>query len=97
MKMPGEIKIGGFSYKVIVTDNISLGNQYTGEIDYRSGTIKIRPSESTEYMERTLFHEMLHGIYDFLGYDSHDEKQINELASVLHMVLKDNNEMFNGS
>ena len=45
-------------------------------------------------MENDFIHEMLHGIYSFLGYCEHDEKKIDELASALYMVIKDNPEMF---
>lgn len=94
MKIPDHLKIGGFNYKVEITDNISIGYQYTGEIDYRKQIISLRPNSSESYMERTLIHEMCHAIYDFLGYDVHDEKKIDELANALHMVIKDNPEVF---
>ncbi len=45
-------------------------------------------------MEGDFLHEMIHAIYDFLGYSEHDEKKIDELANALHMVIKDNPEMF---
>ena len=45
-------------------------------------------------MEADFLHEMLHGIYDFLGYTEHDEKHIDELANALHMIIKDNQGIF---
>ena len=45
-------------------------------------------------MEADLLHEMMHGIFDFLGYKDHDEKQIDELANALHMIILDNPEIF---
>lgn len=45
-------------------------------------------------MEADLLHEMLHGVFEFLGYKNHDEKRIDELANALHMVILDNPELF---
>ena len=41
-----------------------------------------------------MIHEMIHGMLDFLGYCEHDEKKVDELANVLHMVILDNPEIF---
>ena len=46
-------------------------------------------------MEADFLHEMIHGMLDFLGYKEHDEKRVDELANVLHMVILDNPEIFN--
>lgn len=45
-------------------------------------------------MEADFLHELVHGIFDHLGYTDHDEKKIDELANVLHMVIVDNPEIF---
>lgn len=47
-------------------------------------------------MEADFLHEMLHGIFDHLGYVNHDEKKIDELANALYMVIQDNPEVFEG-
>lgn len=94
MIIPEKIKIGGQTYKVDITENLFLGAaDYSGEIDYKNLTIKILPL-AKEKMEVIFLHEMLHGIFEFLGYIEHDEKKIDELAHALHMVIKDNPEMF---
>ena len=94
MKIPEKIKIGGKTYAVEITNNLSLGSvNYSGEIDYSNLAIRICPS-AQEKMESDFIHEMIHGIYSFLGYSEHDEKKIDELANVLYAVIKDNPEMF---
>ena len=93
MNIPERIKIGGKTYSVKETDLLPLGRDYTGEIDYENQVIYIRPANS-ERMEATLLHEMLHAIFDHLGYTEHNEKHIDELANALHMVITDNPKLF---
>ncbi len=45
-------------------------------------------------MEADFLHEMIHGMLDHLGYTEHDEKKVDELANVLHMVILDNPAVF---
>ena len=94
MKIPETLKVGGMTYIVNITDNVSYGSaNVAGEIDYRQGRIMICPL-SRERMERTFFHEMLHAILDHLGYAEHDEQQLDALANALHMVFTDNPQIF---
>jgi len=94
MQIPKEIKIGGKVYKVEQTNKLDLGSQnYSGEIDYVNLIIRICPN-SRGKMGADFLHEMIHGIYEFLGYSNHDEKKIDELANALYMVIQDNPEIF---
>ena len=94
MKIPKQIKVGGKIYKVEQTDKLDLGNRYySGEIDYMNLVIRICPNAKGK-MEADFIHEMLHAIFDFLGYSRQDEKKIDELANALHMVIQDNPEIF---
>lgn len=94
MKIPEHIKIGGKVYQVEQTKNLDLGNaNYSGEVDYMNLIIRIVPAAKGR-MEADLLHEMVHAIYDHLGYTSHDEKKVDELAQALYMVIQDNPEMF---
>jgi len=94
MNIPKKIKIGGKNYKVEVTANFDNGaNRYSGEIDYCNLTIRIVPS-AKQRMEADFLHEMIHGIYDHLGYTNHDEKKIDEFANALYMIIQDNPEIF---
>lgn len=94
MKIPSKVKIGAKTYGVEITDRLDLGSvNYSGEILYSKLLIRICPSEK-EKMEADFLHELVHGIFDHLGYSEHDEKKVDELANVLHMVIVDNPEMF---
>lgn len=96
MKIPEKVKIGGKTYTVKITDNISLGRVgYSAEIDYAALEIRILPC-AKEKMEADFLHEVMHGIFSFLGYGEHDEKHIDELAQSLYMVIQDNPDAFNG-
>lgn len=94
MKIPNKVKIGAKVYAVHITDRLDLGSvNYSGEILYNQLLIRICPS-AKEKMEADFLHEMVHGIFDHLGYSEHDEKKVDELANVLHMIIKDNPEIF---
>lgn len=94
MRIPESVKIGGKVYDVELTDRLTLGSaNYSGEIDYTGLAIRICPSAKGK-MEADFLHELMHGIADHLGYDSHDEKKIDEMANALYMVIQDNPDMF---
>ena len=94
MIIPEKIKIGGQIYKIDITENLYLGAaDNSGKIDFKSLTIKILPL-AKEKMEVIFLHELFHGMLEFLGYKEHNEKQIDELAHALHMIIKDNPEVF---
>lgn len=93
MKIPQKIKIGGKTYEVSITENLTLGCDYSGEILYNDLKINIRPS-ATAKMEADFIHELIHGIYAHLGYSEHDEKHIEELAEALYAVIVDNPDLF---
>lgn len=94
MKIPNKVKIGGKVYDVEITDKLTLGSaNYSGEIVYPDLVIRICPAAKGK-MEADFLHELLHGIFDHLGYSEHDEKKIDELANALYMVIQDNPEMF---
>lgn len=94
MNIPKKVKIGAKVYEVEITRKLDLGNVgYTGEISYTDLIIRICPNAQAK-MEADLLHEMVHGMFDHLGYSEHDEKKMDELANVLHMVIQDNPEIF---
>ena len=93
MRIPEIVKIGGLTYKVNVTENIKLGEDYGAEIRFRELEINIREMPR-ERMNRCFLHEVFHGIYENLGYIDHDEKQIDEVAGAFYGVIVDNPEMF---
>jgi len=93
MKIPKKLKVGGKIYTVEQTEKISIGENYLGETIYYDLAIRIMPS-AKGMSEVTFLHEMLHAIYNHLGYINHNEKKIDELANAIHMIITDNPEMF---
>lgn len=93
MKMPEKVKVGAKTHDVLITDNISLGNNYTGEIDYCKLEIRIRPM-ATGKMEHDFLHEMVHAIFDLNGHSVHDEGEVDRIAAALHMIIGDNPGLF---
>lgn len=95
MKIPKTVKIGGKVYDVEITDKFDLGNvNVSAEILYNDLVIRVSPQQAPGKMEADFIHELIHGIYDFLGYRNHDEKRIDELAQALYMVIMDNPDIF---
>lgn len=94
MNITDKVKIGAKIYSVSKTDDLKLGiMNCSAEIDYKE--LEIRISESSQAkMEADFIHEIIHAIYDNLGYTEHDEKQISELANALHALICDNPKIF---
>lgn len=96
MNIPEKIKIGGKTYIVEITNKLDFGNiNCLGEVNYSDLIIRICP-QAQQKMEADFLHEMIHTIYDHLGYTNHDEKKVDELAQALYMVIQDNPKMFEG-
>lgn len=94
MQIPKQVKVGGKTYTVEITDNLSLGSlNYSGEILYNELIIRIVPG-AQQRMESDFLHELVHAIWSHLGYLEHDEKQVDELAQALYMVIQDNPKIF---
>ncbi len=84
MNIPKHLKVGGFIYKVIVTEDLIMGEDCIGETNCADLTIKIRPNAAKE---EAFIHEMLHAIFNMQAL-KHDEKIIESLAQGLHTVIK---------
>ena len=90
MRIPEKVKIGGNTYTVEITDKMNLDiSNVSAEISYTDLIIRISPQAQSK-MEVDFVHELLHAVFFCLGYREHDEKRIDELAHVLHMVAVDN-------
>lgn len=94
MNIPKTVKIGGKIYDVEITDKLDLGNaNCSAEICYNDLIIRVSPQKKGK-MEADFLHEIIHGILFHLGYREHDEKQIDEMAHALYMVIQDNPDIF---
>lgn len=97
MKIPKTVKIGGKVYTVEITNKLDLGNvNVSAEILYNDLVIRVSPQAQGK-MEADFLHELIHGIYDHLGYKEHDEKRVDELAQALYMVIVDNPDIFDAN
>lgn len=93
MRIPKHVKIGGLKYKVNVTNTLMLGDGYLGECDFSNLVINLKPGNSGR-MEQVLLHEVIHAVYDHLGFSEHDEHNVDMLASALHALIVNNPDMF---
>ncbi len=83
MKLPHSLKIGAYTFKVILVKEWE--GEHLGKCDYDEETISIRASLSQTGKEQTLFHEILHAINSEL-----DHALLESLSQQLYQVLKDN-------
>lgn len=93
MKIPKKIKVGGIHYKVKLVNQISTGTDYCGLCNESNTTIEILKNYKRHVQEEILLHELLHAIFSHCDLEQ-DEHLIEVLAQALHMVIKDNPEMF---
>ena len=96
MKIPKQIKIGGFMFNVKESKQIAIeGNGY-GSTHHTTQTIYIDPDSTPQKKEQTFLHEMMHGIWNQVGLNKREythkqeEEIIDALSHGLYQVLKDN-------
>lgn len=91
MKIPNQIKVGPFSYKIELTDVVSEENpDLVGRVNHDiDKSIRIDNSLDTDRAQATLFHELIHCVDSFMLIGL-KEKQIEQLGNGLFMVLNDN-------
>lgn len=94
MKIPGSIRIGGIDYVIEYGDNLRIGNEICyGIISYNDCTITISTSDSNSHQHKciTLWHEILHGIFEHACLHPENEEQVVEILSKgIYQVLQDN-------
>lgn len=94
MKITDKVKIGGQIYEVKRPMVCYPDNRNTdGRIEYGEGIIKLQSNLKGDYLNYVFIHEIMHGIFDFIGEDN-DEQLVDKLARALHMIIKDNPEIF---
>ena len=93
MKLPKKIKIGGFTYKIVVLDNlvrVTGSEEADGLITPNRSIIHIVKKESEQFMGQAFLHEVMHGIDMAYNGDVLDEPTIERISQGLYQVLKDN-------
>lgn len=97
IKIPKQIKIAGFIYKVKLVDYLydESNNLLSGRIKYGEHLIEIA-TDSCDKQEQiqSLFHEIIHGIikhyYIEFGEDSDEELICNKFSDAIMAMLLDN-------
>jgi hypothetical protein len=93
MQIPEKIKIGGFTVDVEFVENLMLEDNHRGEYSLRTQIIKIDKATTKQSIEETFIHEMLEAMTNIYDIDI-AHKDLSNLATVLHQVIKDNPEVF---
>jgi predicted metal-dependent peptidase len=94
MNISEKVKIGGQFYTIKFVDKCNTDNRNTdGQIIYGENTIEIRKDLQGDYLDYVLIHEIFHGIYEHCGFKQ-NENEVDRLSRALHMVIKDNPDIF---
>lgn len=99
MKIPRNIKIGGFNWEVKQSGEISTESSTFGSTHTQKQKIFIDPTETQQKKEQTFIHEVMHAIWwqvglntRYKGEQKHMEEEIvDAMSHGLYQVLKDNN------
>jgi len=98
MKIPKKLKIGGFIYQVIESQEVVNEGDAFGSFHSRQQKLFIDPNETQQKKEQTLLHEIFHAIFWQTGLlermkdikEIKEEEIIQALAMGLYQTLKDN-------
>lgn len=84
-----EINILGVIYKVEEVDTVNKTDPRRGEINYLTNGIRIDKNMPKTLKNQVLMHEILHAIFDLLGFDNlaEDEEKVQSIATALHLVF----------
>lgn len=85
MEIRDAIQILGIPYKVLRVRSDDIPNDANCQIVFATQTIYLRNDLAPEYLEKSLWHEVLHGINPELS-----EEQTEWLANTFYCVLKQN-------
>ncbi|ACQ51726.1 hypothetical protein [Clostridium botulinum] len=94
MNIPDKVKIGGVTYNIIECNNPSEEeHQVDGMIVYHKQEIRLKNDMDKEYKENIFLHEVIHGIFEYIGFEQ-DESMVIRLSNALHGFVKDNPNIF---
>ena len=94
MRLPNQIKIGPYTYKVLYPYAFGDHADCRGTIDYQENVIRLEHSGlDKEYcmprIWQTFCHEIVHGVLDHCQIEL-EERQVDLLGSTVLQVLLDN-------
>ena len=83
------LNILGVEYTVEEVPVVNKSEPRKGEINYITNEIKIDESMTKSLKNQTLMHEILHAVFDLLGYQelAADEEKVQGIATALHQVF----------
>ncbi len=90
--MIAEVKIGPLVFAISYVERLQ-GDDHEplfGQIDYANTTIKLDTQQSEQREVLTLWHEIVHGIFEGAGVQGQDEKLVDAVARGILQVLQDN-------
>lgn len=93
MIIPKIVKFGGLTYKVILTENLDVGENW-GRTDMGKQQIHLNKSAHPEKQMQTLIHELMHLAYSATAHILTEEQQeqiIKPWIINLFSILKQNN------
>ncbi len=91
MKLPKQVKVGAYIYKIIPMKEFS-GSGHCGTCNNETLEIRVRTTLSPAQVKNTLLHEILHAVYyhQGMGDSEGEEVVVNGIANGLQMVFHDN-------
>jgi len=92
MKIPEEVKIGPFTYKVRLVDIVNRERpELIGEASHEiNKEIRLQKALDQDKLESVFIHELLHCMDVFMRLGL-SEEQVERLEGAVYMVLKQNN------
>ena len=94
MNIPNSVRIGGVEYAIEEVEIARLGpNLCYGTIDYTGSTIELSTMDDASHQHKciTLWHEILHGLFEHACVHPEDEEEIVDvLGKGIYQVLQDN-------
>lgn len=92
MRIPKQVKIGGFTYNVERPDVpfVSDGIAADGEHCFANKTIKVASNGCPEYQDLVFLHEVCHAIISCYVADRQDEEFVEQFSKGLYQFLVDN-------
>ena len=89
--LPDKIKVGGITYAIERVDEPMEASDEPAAVFYQQQKIKIKKTLAEEVTELYLWHEILHIIFNHIGfYPENDEELVDRISKTLYQVLKDN-------
>lgn len=99
MKIPDHVKVSGFVYKVIRTDDsFAVGSDVCDGVQcFHEQLIKVSNRGDAAYQQFIFLHELFHAILECYCPNFNCEEVTDGLAKGLYQVIVDNPEIFNSN